>query len=76
MDRLNLTCLLSGVSTKLQLDHKKMPGEAGPCFMVTENGSFKGYISKGPDGKYRSLGTSYFTTEELGTITDHIIKKK
>jgi hypothetical protein len=74
MDRINIQCLVSGQDTSLQLDKKSMPGEAGPCFMITANGSFKGYISRQKNGSYKSLGTSYYTNEDFQIITDQLGK--
>jgi hypothetical protein len=65
MDRINLKCKVEGQETELQFDKKAMPGEAGPCFMITANGSFKGYISREKNGTYKSLGALYYSTEDL-----------
>jgi hypothetical protein len=74
MDRINMQCLVEGQETELQFDRKAMPGEAGPCFMITVNGCFKGYISLQKNGSYKSLGTSYYTNEDLQHITDQLGK--
>ena len=74
MDRINIQCLVSGQDTSLQLDRKSMPGEAGPCFMITANGSFKGYISRQKNGSYKSLGASYYAIEDLQIIADELSK--
>jgi hypothetical protein len=74
MDRINIQCLVSGQDTSLQLDKKSMPGEAGPCFMITANGCFQGYISRQRNGSYKSLGTPYYTNEELQLITEQLSK--
>lgn len=74
MDRINIQCLVSGQDTSLQLDKKSMPGEPGPCFMITANGCFQGYISRQKNGSYKSLGTSYYTTEDLQVIGEQLSK--
>ncbi|WP_345211782.1 hypothetical protein [Mucilaginibacter gynuensis] len=74
MDRIKLQCLLSGVDTSLQFDKKSMPGEAGPCYMITANGSFKGYISRRENGSYQSLGTAYYANEDLEFICAHLVE--
>ncbi|WP_431199628.1 hypothetical protein ACQ86K_01170 [Mucilaginibacter sp. P19] len=68
MDRINIQCLIDGQPTELQLDKKAMPGEAGPCFMITANGYFKGYISRKKGGDYQPLGVQYYTALDLQTI--------
>ena len=75
MDRINIQCLINGQKTELQLDKKAMPGEAGPCFMITDNGCFKGYIARQKPGGYKSLGTSYYEEQELQIIGEHLSKK-
>jgi hypothetical protein len=74
MDRINIKCTIEGQESELQLDKKAMPGEVGPCFMITANGCFKGYISHQKNGSYKSLGTSYYTNEDLRLITDQLSK--
>jgi hypothetical protein len=68
MDRINLKCLIAGQEVDLQLDKKAMPGEAGPCFMITDNGCFKGYIARQKNGVYRPLGGLYYAEEDLDLI--------
>jgi len=74
MDRINIQCLVSGQDTSLQLDKKSMPGEAGPCFMISANGSFQGYIARQKNGSYKFLGTPYYTNEDLHLITEQLSK--
>jgi hypothetical protein len=69
MDRFNIQCLVGGKDTNLQLDKKAMPGESGPCFMITADGCFKGYISRERNGTYKSLGTPYYSEGDLKLIT-------
>lgn len=71
MDRINIQCLIAGKETRLQLDKKAMPGETGPCFMITAEGCFKGYIAK-KSGTYEPIGVLYYTAEDLRAITDQI----
>lgn len=72
MDRIHIRCQIQGQLTELQLDKKTMPGETGPCFMITIDGCFKGYISRQKDGGLRPIGAEYFTTQELYIITQQI----
>ncbi|OKS88133.1 hypothetical protein [Mucilaginibacter polytrichastri] len=74
MDRIIIKCAIQGLESELQLDKKAMPGEAGPCFMITTSGSFKGYIARQKNGSYKSLGTSYYTSEDLQIITVQLSK--
>lgn len=60
--------MLSTGQTNLQLDIKKIPDEPGPCFMVTDNGLFKGYIGKQRNGSYAILGASTFSKDDLRSI--------
>lgn len=69
MDRINLKCSIAGRAAELQLDKKAMPGEKGPCFMITEAGCFKGYISRQKNSTFQHLGTSYYTDFDLCTIS-------
>ena len=68
MERINLKCRIAGQEVELQLDKKSMPGEAGLCFMITEGGCFKGYISQQKNRTYQHLGVSYYTDQELQII--------
>ena len=61
MDRINFKCPIEGQDVDLQFDKKAMPGEAGPCFMITANGCFKGYISRQKNGTYQPIGTLIIT---------------
>lgn len=75
MDRINIKCLIGSMETELQLDKKAMPGEAGPCFMISENGCFKGYISQRKNGVFQPLGTPYYNAEDLQVIGENLIKR-
>ena len=56
MDRINIKCPIEGQESDLQFDKKAMPGEAGPCFMISADGCFKGYISRQKNGSYQPIG--------------------
>ena len=72
MDRINIKCPIAGEESELQLDKKAMPGEAGPCFMITAGGCFKGYISRQKNGNYQPIGTPYYTADDLQVIGEHL----
>lgn len=72
MDRINIKCLIDGQQVELQLDKKAMPGETGPCYMITAMGSFKGYISRQKNGSYKALGIPNFTFEDLQQISEQL----
>jgi hypothetical protein len=75
MDRINIICPIEGQESELQLDKKAMPGEAGPCFMITAGGCFKGYIARQKNGSYQPIGVPYYTDEDLRTIGDQLKKR-
>jgi hypothetical protein len=70
MDRLQIKCILSTGQADLQLDIKKFPDEKGPCFMITQEGLFKGYIGKQRNGSYTIIGASSFSDDDLQSIND------
>lgn len=72
MDRINIQCQIDGQPTELQLDKKAMPGETGPCFMITADGCFKGYISRQKNGTFKSIGPGYYSSRDLQMIADRI----
>jgi hypothetical protein len=74
MDRIKLKSLIAGQEVELQFDKKAMPGEAGPCFMITADGCFKGYFSLQKNGGYKPLGASYYTGQDLQQIAEQIIQ--
>jgi hypothetical protein len=76
MERINIKCPIAGQDLDLQLDKKAMPGEAGPCFMITAGGCFKGYISRQKNGSYKPIGTSYYTAQELQLIAEQVRKQE
>ena len=71
-DRITIQCAISGEDTRLQLDQKAMPGEPGPCFMISASGCFKGYIARRKNGSYEFLGTPYYSGEDLQRITEQL----
>jgi hypothetical protein len=74
MDRINIKCVLAEKEVELQLDKKAMPGETGPCFMITEEGCFKGYIARTKIGSYRLIGSGYYNDDELHIISRELSK--
>jgi hypothetical protein len=72
MDRINFKCEIDGGELELQLDRKAMPGEAGPCFMITAGGCFKGYIARKKDGNYQPIGIPYYTVQDLQVIGEQL----
>lgn len=75
MDRINFKCPIAGQELDLQLDKKAMPGEAGPCFMITAGGCFKGYIARQRNGSYQPIGTPYYTAQDLLVIGEELRKQ-
>jgi len=75
MDRIIIKCLIEGQELDLQFDKKAMPGEKGPCFMITAGGCFKGYISRQNNGSYKPIGTPYYTSWDLQIIIEHLRKQ-
>lgn len=71
MDRINIKCLIDGREIELQLDKKSMPGEAGPCFMISEAGYFKGYIAL-KHNACKAIGASYYTESDLQVISESL----
>lgn len=69
MDRINIKCLIEGKEVELQFDKKAMPGEAGPCYMISEAGCFKGYIALQKNREFKQLGTSYYSDQDLQKIS-------
>ena len=75
MDRINIKCPIEGQELELQFDKKAMPGEAGPCFMITVGGCFKGYISRQKNVTYQPIGNPYYTAQDLHVIGEHLRKQ-
>jgi hypothetical protein len=72
MDRFQIQCLLSTGQADLQLDIKKMPGEKGPCFMITENGLFKGYLASQKNGVFKIIGEASYNEHDISLIGQQI----
>jgi len=49
-----------------------MPGESGPCYMVSIDGLFKGYIKKEKSGTFGRLINSDLTTEYMLIINEQL----
>lgn len=74
MERFIINCEISNKTIELQFDMKKMPGEVGPCYMVSLDGSFKGYIKMEISGIYSQFMNSYFTEAEMMIINNELKK--
>ena len=72
MERFKINCEISNKLVELQFDIKKMPGEVGPCYMVSIDGLFKGYIKKEKSGKYGLMPKSNFTEEDMSIINEEL----
>ena len=72
MERFKIKCAIAGKHVELQFDRKKMPGKAGPCYMVTIDGLFKGYITKEKGGTFGPLMNTHFDEEEMVAINDQL----
>ncbi len=68
--------MIGGQEVELQLDKKAMPGETGPCFMITEGGCFKGYIALQKNHMITQIGVSYYSDQDLQFISLHLKKNK
>lgn len=74
MDRFKINCEISGKAVELQFDIKKIPGEKGPCYMVSVDGLFKGYITKEKSGCFGQLMNSNFADVDLSVINEELRK--
>ena len=72
MERFKITCEISNKLVEAQFDIKKIPDEKGPCYMITIDGLFKGYIKKEKDGIFRQLINSYFDEKDMLTINEKL----
>lgn len=72
MERFKINCEILNKAVELQFDVKKMPGEVGPCYMVSIDGMFRGYIKKEKSGMFGQLMNSNFGDEEIITINIHL----
>ena len=72
MERFKISCEIAGKLLDLQFDIKKIPEEVGPCYMVTVDGLFQGYIKKEKSGIFRQLMNSNFTEGDLARINQQL----
>lgn len=72
MDRFTINCMITGDMTEIQFDLKKMPGETGPCYMVSIDGMFRGYIKKENSGTFQQLVNTHFAAEDMAAINDKL----
>ncbi|MDN3584945.1 hypothetical protein [Mucilaginibacter flavus] len=74
MERFKIKCEILQKPVELQFDIKKMPGEIGPCYMVTVDGLFRGYIKKEKTGMFGQLMNSDFDEEVMLVINSELKK--
>lgn len=72
MERFKINCIISNKPVELQFDIKKMPGETGPCYMVSVDGLFKGYLKKEKSGIFVQLVNFDFTTEDMTILNQQL----
>jgi hypothetical protein len=72
MERFKINCEISNKPVEIQFDIKKMPGEIGPCYMVSIDGMFRGYIKKDKSGNFGQLLNSNIAKEDLVIINEHL----
>jgi len=72
MERFKIKCEISDKQVELQFDIKKMPGEVGPCYMVSIDGVFRGYVKKEKSGIFGQLMNSDFTSEYMSIINEQL----
>ncbi|MET3982019.1 hypothetical protein ABIB62_004635 [Mucilaginibacter sp. UYP25] len=72
MERFKINCEISKKLVELQFDIKKIPGERGPCYMVSIDGLFKGYIKKEKSGSFSQVMSSYFADDDMLVINDQL----
>ncbi|QXV66827.1 hypothetical protein INP83_07010 [Mucilaginibacter sp. 21P] len=74
MDRFKLSGEIAGKGVEMQFDLKKMPGEKGPTYMVSIDGLFRGYVTKGISGSYVKMFNSDVPDECLLIINEKFVK--
>jgi hypothetical protein len=74
MERFKINCEISNKSVELQFDAKKMPGEIGPCYMVSIDGLFRGYIKRQESGTFGQFMNSNITEEDMLIINNELQK--
>ncbi|NNU33689.1 hypothetical protein HK413_05185 [Mucilaginibacter sp. S1162] len=52
-----------------------MPGEVGPCYMVSVDGLFKGYLKREKLGTFEQMMNSNFTEEDILIINNELRKQ-
>ncbi len=72
MERFKINCEIAKKPVELQFDSKNMPGESGPCFMVSIDGLFKGYIKKEKSGIFGQLINSDFGEDDMLVINEQL----
>ena len=72
MERFKINSYWGGKPADIQFDIKKIPGETGPCYMISIDGLFRGYIKKEKSGAFNQLMNSDFTEEDIKTINLHL----
>ena len=72
MDRFKISCEWAGKPAEVQFDIKKIPGETGPCYMVSIDGLFRGYIKKEKSGRFCQLMNSNLSEEDITCINIHL----
>ena len=73
MDRFKINCIISGNHVELQFDIKKIPEEKGPCYMVSIDGLFKGYVKKEKSGNYGPVINSNLSDDYMDIINEQLI---
>jgi len=72
MERFKISCEIANKPAELQFDLKKIPGEVGPCYMVSVDGLFRGYIKKEKSGIFGQLMNSTFDESDLIEINERL----
>jgi hypothetical protein len=72
MERFKITCEVSHKPVEFQFDIKKIPDEVGPCYMVSVDGIFRGYVRKEKSGIFGQLMNSDFTSEYMSIINEQL----
>lgn len=73
MERFDLIVTLAENEIEIQFDHKKLPGERGPSYMLSVGGVFKGYITKDRTGQFVKLINANLTAEEMKNLNDRLL---
>ena len=76
MERFKIVCEIMNKIAEVQLDTKKIPGETDPCYMVSIDGLFRGYLRKEKSGTLIQLMNSIFSEDELQRINEQFLKLK